>query len=137
VKLSDLKINSDAVEQGAWVNDIPDMPDLRLKVRGFGNVDDRRIQDLEYQKLPRALKVRGNLSPAGQDSIMTKRLLSTILVDWDGLTGDDEQPIPYSREMAEKLLTDKEYAPFRRAVLWAASIVESETMEGREDDAKN
>ncbi len=137
MKLSDLKINSDAVEQGAWVNDIADMPDLRLKVRGFGNVDDRRIQDLEYQKLPRALKVRGNLSPAGQDAIMTKRLLGAILVDWDGLTGDDDKPIPYSKEMAEQLLSDKQYSPFRRAVLWAASIVESETKEGREEDAKN
>lgn len=137
MKLSDLKVNVAAIEQGAWVDDIPELPGLRLKVRGFGNADDRRIQDIEYQRLPRNLRVRGNVPSATTDIIMTKRLLGAILIDWDGLTGDDDKPLPYSKETAETLLTDKAYMPLRNAVIWAASVVADETKTEQEADLKN
>ncbi len=123
MKLSDLKIDSARAEQGAWVGDIPDMPGLRLRVRGFGNTDDKRVQAEAVEALPRAQRIRGRLDAAAQDAVMTRRLLDAILTGWDGLEGDDGQPLAYSRETAEQLLANPDYAPFRGAVIWAASIV--------------
>ena len=59
------------------------------------------------------------------------------LIDWRNLDGADEQPIAYSREMAERLLRDPNYRPLRAAALWAASVVADQRDADVEDDAGN
>jgi hypothetical protein len=137
MKLSEAKIDSSRLEAGDWVKNIPDMGDLELKVRGLGNADYRRRQAALFRTLPRSGRAQGVIDPADADRIEAILLVETVLVDWRGLIGDDDQPIPYSKEFAQKLLTEPDYRPFRAAVAWAASVVAEGLAEDRAADAKN
>jgi hypothetical protein len=53
VNLKKLRIDSNAIEQGRWIDRIPGLGDIRLKVRGLGNVDWRRLNMQLTQALPR------------------------------------------------------------------------------------
>lgn len=137
MKLSGLKVNLQALEQGAWVDNIPEMEGLRLKVRGVGNKDWRKLQSRLLDSVPRKKRVGGRLDPDEQDRISTTLLRDTGLVDWDGLEDDDGKPLPYSKETAGKLLADPEMTRFRDGVLWACTMVAEQDAEHIEDAAKN
>ena len=131
MKLTDLEIDVDKLEQGDWVENIPDMGDLRLKVRGSGNSDFRALQQKLLRAVPRGKLRDGRVPPEVQDAITGTLLLETVLLDWDGLADGNGEPIPYSREMAAKLLTEPKYRRFRDGVAWAADVVAERT---KEDD---
>lgn len=133
MRLSEIQINAAAVEEGEWIGDLPEMGDLRLKVRGLNNDKYRRLQQRLIEATPRAKRPGGRLDPAEQDRITAKCLTDTVLLDWSGLEGD-EGPIAYSAEMAKTLLTDPQYRRFRDAVIAAASRVEEVEAEARQDD---
>ena len=96
---------------------------VRLKVRGLGNADYRRLQARLYEAVPRAKKVAGRIDPDEQDRILTQCLVDTCLLDWDGLEGDDGKHLPFSREKAAELLSDPALRRLREAVAWAAMQV--------------
>lgn len=137
MKLADLKVDSRLVEDGDWVDSIPEMEDLRLKVRGVGNVDWRKIQRKLIRQVPQHKRVDGMIPEDEEDRITSICLQSACLLDWDGLVGDDDKPIPYSKDMAGDLLTMPETRAFRDAVLWAATIVGRRKAAATEADAKN
>ncbi len=137
MKLSNLKVNSARLEKGAWVGDIPEMGELRLKVRGFGNADDKRIQAREIERIPRHLRVRGKISDEAQDAIMNARIKGALLVDWEGLTDDGDQPLKLEPGLLDQVLSDPDFGKLRTAIIWAASIVAEDDAEGAKGDAKN
>ncbi|PJI56007.1 hypothetical protein CTI14_00290 [Methylobacterium radiotolerans] len=128
MKLSSLKVNSTRAEQGDWVGDLPQMGDLRLKVRGFSNTDYAAFLAKEGAAVPRDQREGGRrdgpILPKVRDGILIRGMVEHILVDWDGLTDDAEQPLPFSKERAMELLADPDFRPFRDAVAYAATIVE-------------
>jgi hypothetical protein len=137
MKLSAVKINAARAEAGDWVGDIPEMPGVRLKVRGFGNHDDRRIQQAEIEKIPRHQRQRGKISDAEQERVMNARIKGAILVDWDGITGDDDQPVALTPDLLDEVLTNPDYARLRGAIIWAGGIVAEDDATASEADAKN
>lgn len=137
MKLNGLLVNSSRLEQGAWVGDIPEMGNLRLNVRGFGNREDKRIQAREIEKQPRALRARGKISDEAQDAIMNARLKGAILLGWDGLEAEDGSPVVMTPELVDTILTNPDYGKLRIAIIWAASIVAEDEEEGAKVDAKN
>jgi hypothetical protein len=137
MKLKDVAVDSGRAEEGAWVDNIPDMEGLRLKVRGSNNKDWRKLQQKLIQAIPRKRRMSGQLEPEDSDDITTKCLLNTSLLDWDGLDDDDGNPLPYSRETANKLMTDPDYRRFRESVSWAANWVAEQSKEDVEEDAGN
>jgi hypothetical protein len=137
LKLSSLKIDSARLEQGAWVDNIPEMGGVRLKVRGAGNAAYRRLQQKLYDAVPRSKKIGGNLDPDEADRITAICMRDTILTDWDGFTNDDGSPVPFDREMAGEMLTDPDFVRFRNAVAWAASVVADQRAEDGEADRGN
>lgn len=132
MKLSAIKVDSARAEQGAWVGDIPDMGDLRLRVRGLRNADARRLRAKLLAAVPRDQRANGRLSPAAADDIDARVLAETILVDWQNLTDENDQPLPFSREKALDLLANPDFVVFRDAVAYAASVV----AEGLADQAE-
>lgn len=132
MKLSEVKVDSDRIEQGAWVPDISECPGLKLKVRGQGNKDWRRLQSRLLDAVPRKKRVN-RLDYDEGERITNRLLLDTCLIDWDGLQDDDGNAIPYSKEMAETLLTDPDFRKFRDAVFTASSLVG----ENNEEDIKD
>lgn len=123
MKLSDLASDPVATEQGEWVDTIPEMGDLRLKVRGVGNADWRRIQTKLIDAVPRSKRAGARIDPEEIDRITTVCLHQACLLDWQNLSGDDGKPLPYSRDLALELLSKPEYRKFREAVVWAATVV--------------
>jgi hypothetical protein len=123
MRLKDVKVDVEKVEDGAWVDNIPELEGLRLKVRGANNKDWRKLQARLIQSLSRAKRIAGQIDPDVFDRINSRLLLETCLLDWSGLDGDDGKPLPYSKEMAKTLLTDPQYGRFRDGVLWAANVV--------------
>ncbi|WP_185982980.1 hypothetical protein [Aureimonas mangrovi] len=137
MKLSALKINATAVEEGAWVDNIPELGGIRLKVRGHGNAHYRRLQSRLIEATPRSQRQRGSVDSDVMDQITNKCLAQTVLLDWDGLLDDNDQPIPFSAEAALAYLSDPSLRPFRDGVAFAAAIVAQTEEEGAKDDAGN
>lgn len=136
MKLSDIKRDPVAYEQGAWVNKIPGMGSLRLKVRGADNADWRRIRLKMIGDIPEHERIEG-IDPALNDTIVSTCLLEAGLIDWDGIDDDAGKPIPYSKEQAKVLLFGQEWAEFRDAALWAAMRVGRRGADQLGSDVKN
>lgn len=136
MRLTEQKIDPIKLEQGDWVDNIPEMGDLRLKVRGARNRDWTRLQGRLLDAVPRKNKIGGRISQEDQERITAVLLRETCLLDWENLEGDDG-PIPYSKQEAEKLLSDPQYRNFKDAVLWAAMVVADQQTAVTEDAVKN
>lgn len=137
MKLSDIKVDAAAVEAGRWVDNIPEMGDLRLKVRGIPNAAYRRLTDTLLRAIPRNKRIGGAIDPDERDRVTAECLVETVLLDWDGISDDDGKPLPYSRETARRLLTDPAFSRFNTAVVWAASIVGEQEAEQEDEEEKN
>jgi hypothetical protein len=133
MKLSDIALDSERQEKGAWVEEIPELEGLKLLVRGINNNDWRRLQAKLIETMPRKKRISGRIDPDEQDRIQSTCLLSACLLDWDGLEDDDGKPIPYEKDMARKLLFEPEYRKFRDGVVWAANMVAEQTSEDQKE----
>jgi hypothetical protein len=133
MKLTELTVDPDRAENGAWVDDIPEMEGLRLKVRGNMNTDWRRLQAKLLDAVPRKKRLGGRIDTDEMEKIISSCLLNACLLDWEGLEDENGQPIPYSKQFAQKLLTEPEFRRFRDGVSWASQIV-AEKIEGDKDD---
>lgn len=138
MKLSDAAIDVDKVENGAWVENLPEMDGLRIKVRGLWNSQWRKMSDKLMQAVPRNRRLNGNLDVEDRERIYNACLRETCLIDWDGLFEDDGvTPIPYSKQMAATLMNDPQYRKFREAVSTAAQNVGEKQAHELEEDAGN
>jgi hypothetical protein len=123
MKLSDGRIDPSKLEDGSWVDNVPELLGVRFKVRGTNNKDWRKLNARLIDATPRKRRMGGRLDPDEQDRIMNELLLKTCLLDWDGIEDDDGKPLPYSLELARKLLNDPSLQKFREGVIWAATVV--------------
>lgn len=69
------------------------------------------------------LRSGGDAAMSAWSKIQTRALAEAILVDWWNLEGEDGQPIAYSADAAEKILTDATLWPFKHFVEDVAGIV--------------
>lgn len=136
MEIGHTRVDVAKIEQGEWVSDIPDMGDLKLKVRGINNSDWRRIASSLVAAVPRGKKVSGRIQPDEQDRITSELILQAGLLDWENVT-QAGQPVPYSKEQARTFLTDPAFRAFRDAALWACTVVGDAVSEDNTADAKN
>lgn len=130
-------IDVDALENGDWVENIPDMGALRLKTRGTNNRSWRRMQQKLIAATPRSKKV-GGFDPDESDRITAILLRETALLDWEGVDGPDGKPLPFSKEQANEYLTNPKYGrKFLIAATYAADNVAEQKQEEIEEDSKN
>lgn len=138
MKLGSIKTDLAKVEQGMWIDNIPDMGDLRLKVRPIGNPDYRRVYNQLVDATPRAQKRGGQIIDFEvRQQIAGRALADTVLLDWDHLEGDDGQPMPFDAALAKQYLLDPEMTAFRDAVSWAATVAGEQSIGTAEDNAGN
>ena len=137
MKLSEITVDAARIEDGEWVENIPEMEGLSLRVRGIGNAPFRRMQSRLIDALPRNRRVGGRIDPADQDRITGQCLAATVLLDWKGLEADDGSALPYCTEEAKKFLTEPAYRRFRDAVVWASTVVGEQRGEDEKADAGN
>lgn len=131
--LSEHRLDPKVREEGEWVDDIPEMGDLRLKVRGSDNKAWRRRVDVLIAAVPRKKRVNG-LDPEERDRINAICARDHGLLDWENLKIGGEA-VPYSKEKANELLTDPQWKAFHDAVMWACNVSGTRLRAEGEDDA--
>lgn len=143
MKLSSIRIDSARIEGGDWIDNIPGLGNLRLKVRGIDNLDYRRLHSSLIDGVGKDEREEsGRILPKVADDIMSELMFKTILLDWEGMeteTSTLEAPSfePYTKDAAFRYLTDPDLRAFRDGVAYAASIVSSRRSQKREADAGN
>lgn len=134
--IKSVKVDSKRGERGDWVDNIPGMGDLRLRVRSYANSDYQAFLSKEIAAVPREKRVEGRvggaLLPQVRDDMITRGIVEHILLGWENLSEGGE-PIPYSKEKATEFMVDPDYRDLRDAVNWAATDVERI----REDEVNN
>jgi hypothetical protein len=123
VSLAAIETLSRNTEQGAWVNTIPNLPGVRLKVRGRHNSDYSR----RHLELMTTMNPEGKDDPAIDEQIETILLAETIFLDWN-------IDAPKDLDSLKTTLDDKRYVALRRGVIFASNVVATMGVEG---DAKN
>lgn len=137
MKLSSIKVDSALIEQGDWVDGIPDLPGIRIKARGTNNVDYRILEGKLVREIPRTQRAEG-VSPEDQDRIAGRLLLETVVLDVEGLTEDDGvTPIAYTKDLGKKLLLDPDFRVFQAGAAYAGSIVAQRRKADEAAEAKN
>lgn len=137
MKLSTSKVDSTLIEQGDWVDGIPDLPGIRIKARGTNNSDYRILEGKMVREIPRTERAEG-LSPKDQDRIAGRLLLDTIVLDIEGITEEDEvTPIKYTKELGSKLLLDPDYRVWAAGAAYAGSIVAQRRKADEAAEVKN
>jgi len=134
MKLSALK-RDHRLGLGAWVNDIPDVPGLCLKVESIDGFTAQKARANALRDIPLGRRVV-SLSPEDAETLETEVLLS-VLHDWSGLEDDAGAPVPYSASRARELLSDPDFEQLRSAVRFAASLVKEVGRLDLEDAAGN
>lgn len=155
MRLKDISVKADRAEQGAWVNNIPwqgvgaslgltvdeatakDLAGVSLRVRGLNTVDARRLRKRLLNAVKPDEKIGSDLDPAVEDGIEAQMLADVVLVDWAGIEGDDGEPLPYSKEMAKRLMTEPQFVLLRGAARFAAATVMDRGKEKLEADLGN
>lgn len=137
MKLSEGKINTEVQEKGDWVDDIPEMAGVRLKVRGSNNADWRKLEARLLATVPRKKRLGGRLDPDEQDRITSECLFACGLLDWEGFENEDGSALAYSKDVAREILFKPEYQRYRLGVMWACNVVAEQRREDTEDIAKN
>jgi hypothetical protein len=128
MKLKDIKETGQKIEQGAWVEDLPNLPGVAIKARGTFNSDYNRL----LQKLRSKLSQADLMNDEVNNEIETQLLLETILLDWSGI-----EDAEFGKAIAGKLLRDPDMAILRRAVVYAGNVVAREGKDRIEDATKN
>lgn len=137
MKLSAGKVDSALIEQGDWVNSIPDLPGIRIKARGTNNVDYRILEGKLVREIPRTERAEG-VSPTDQDRIAGTLLLETVVLDIDGITEDDEKtPIKYTKELGKMLFLDPDYRVWAAGAAYAGSVVAQRRKGAEAAEVKN
>lgn len=135
MKIGSLKIDSAAIEQGRWVEDTG-LPGVRIKTRGTGNSDYRRLQQKMLREVTAGERING-VSPERSDEMVNRLLVETCIQDWSGLENDDGSPLEFSCETAATLIADPDLRPLRDALLLAADRVGAQAEADEKADAKN
>lgn len=135
--IQSLKKNSAAIAEGQWIDDIPNMGDLRLKVRGASSTYVVGVRARKQRAVPRNERMRdGSLTPETTIRIETEVLHEAVLLDWDGLT-DGGKPVKYDQTLAREWLTNPDFRDFADAVVWASHVADRGVADQIEDAGKN
>lgn len=123
MKMNSVKVDNAAIEseEGIWQGDLPELGDIRVKVRGLNNKQYRLKFEAMGRALPPSKRKNGSIDPIERDRLIGICMLEHVLQDWENV--EDPDPVPYSKEQARIYLTDANYQKFRDGVFIAASRV--------------
>ena len=119
MKLSKFKTNQTLETEGVWI-DIGE--GAKIKVARIGNTAYAKHLERLYKPY-RKMQRTGTVPDDIQRKIFVDAIANTILLDWDGFTNDNDQPVPYSVDAAIQYLTDMK--DFRELVVEMAAEAET------------
>ena len=136
MEIKSVKRDSKGAQEGRWIGDIPNMPDVRLKVRGLSCFAATSLRRAKERAVPREGRERGVLKLEVEQRISREVLHEAILMDWEGLA-DNGSEFPYDFDSAGLLIKNPDYDIFAGAVAWAAGVVDTEDKEVEDDQSGN
>jgi hypothetical protein len=115
------------LDRGAWVGNIPNLPGVRLLVRGYNNSDAARVVMAESAKFPKDELDQQDV----RDAIEIKALHEAVLLGWEGIKEE------FNPDNALVALSDPRFEVFRAGVRWASMNVGLMGDENLKADVKN
>lgn len=131
MKLSQIKVNAQAEENGRWMP-ASGLFGVQIKVRGLNNSAARAARAKIQESF-----ARKKMSDAEAEQAQAELIADTILDDWRGVENDDGTALTCDREARIAILSNPEMRLFREAVMLAASLVGEDELAAKEQDAKN
>lgn len=124
-----------AIDNGVWVGDFEGFPGLEFKVLGM--TSEAAKKSMNEAKAEARLANSGEpLTEEQLSKVTTKVLASTVLKDWRGLSDGDE-PVKFTRNLAQQWLTSRNGEQLALLVLRAAYQVDARAEDFVEKTAKN
>lgn len=136
MKLSQIKVDSAAIENGAWRKAVG-FPGIEFNLRGVGNAEWERLHSKLVSELPPEAKFADVLPKEHAERISVDVIVGACLLDWRGIEEEDGSAIPYSADLARKLLSDPDMRKLKDSILATAGALSRETAAEREAAAKN
>lgn len=125
MKASQFKRDTKRVEDGEWVGDLPDFEGVRFKVRGLQSMAYNAAHAKRIRSIPSHKRNKdGSLPELLAYQALGDALADAVLMDWDGIEGEDSKALKYDAELARTWLTDLDFAHFNTAVMQAAQRVD-------------
>lgn len=126
------------LNDGEWIDDIPDMDGVRFKVRST-NFKPYKVATAGLARRSRK-QLNTDVGVVNYAVRSGKALAEHILLDWDGVT-EKGKPLKYEPKKALTILTaDDDFGigdAYRRAVEWAGDQVADRVRETAEEAAGN
>ena len=125
---SQFKTNASREREGI-THDLGSAGKFRLaRAGGANSAFEKRLMSLS--KPYRRAIATGTIERGLADSLLATAFSETVVLGWEGVTGEDGKPIPYSAEACKKLLLDlpELFAELRKAAEDAA-LFRDETLE--------
>lgn len=125
MKISSSKVDSSVIqsEAGVWQDDLPELGDIAVLVRGLNNKQYRLKFEAMVRALPPGKRRNGAVDPTERDRIIGLCMFEHVLLDWKNVEDDQGNAIAYGKEQAKAFLTDPDYQKFREGVFVAATRV--------------
>lgn len=134
-KLSAFRVDSKAINQGAWIKPGEEYDDLEILTRGFTDA----YTDARAAKVRRVALHYGNdankIPAAEQRAITVDCLISHVLLDVRGLSDDAGNPVPFGQFC--DLLRDPDFSDLFVACIKAATMVGTQRRQDAADAVGN
>jgi hypothetical protein len=124
--------------QGQWIDKLPGAdPKWSFRVRGLSSPEVRSYVSWRHRHVaPEDREEDGSLTWRAEDAVTLEALYKVVLLEWRGLELGGK-PLPYSPEVAAKLLTDPDWMALADLVSLAAIKADADEKRLRESLAKN
>lgn len=128
-KIADIRGLNTRIEKGAWVENMPNLTGLGIKVRvrGFANTDHRKLMGELYADV----SDEDRKNPESEKGRQNELIARTLLLDWKGL-----EDFPYNEKNVKLALTDPSLSILREGIDFASKTVAQSGVEKLEADVK-
>lgn len=96
--------DKEASEQGKWFQL---GPEARIKMRSLNSAHSRAVRTKLEAPYKTILNAGQDLPKDVAEQMLKDQFVESLIIEWEGLTANDE-PMPYSKANAIKLMTDAE-----------------------------
>lgn len=117
-------LDVDAIDAGRWVPLGADFPGVEIHACGLSSTDAKALFDRLSREAPREDRHgNGVLTEEANGRIIRKVILEVCLKDWRGFTSNGK-PVPYAKNTAEGLLTDRKARLIANAFVGAIMAID-------------
>jgi len=136
MKLNECELNLDAIDTGVWITDPADDAGFAVRVKGRRSPGYQKGQTSALTKARKTSRKR-DIEISVLQKIDNDQIAKHCLLDWKNFFDDNDQPIPFSQDLATKLMTERKYQIFQDFVKSAIDRVDENDLEDVEDIQKN